>query len=88
MVSISQLMGLAVYNSIILDIHFPLVCYKKLLTKTKIAKKTKRRKPSRIDKPVGYFNVGLHDLTELMPVSGWTVYSCMFYFKCIHIISW
>ena len=25
-------MGLAVYNAIILDIHFPLVCYKKLLT--------------------------------------------------------
>jgi len=26
------LMGLAVYNAIILDIRFPLVCYKKLLT--------------------------------------------------------
>ena len=25
-------MGLAVYNSIILDLHFPSVCYKKLLT--------------------------------------------------------
>ncbi|CAB1312764.1 unnamed protein product [Coregonus sp. 'balchen'] len=27
-----QLMGLAVYNSIGLDIHFPPYCYKKLLT--------------------------------------------------------
>jgi len=26
------LMGLAVYNAILLDIRFPLVCYKKLLT--------------------------------------------------------
>lgn len=29
---IGVLMGLAVYNSIILDVRFPLVCYKKLLT--------------------------------------------------------
>lgn len=27
-----QLMGLAVYNSVILDIRFPLCCYKKLLS--------------------------------------------------------
>lgn len=25
-------MGLAVYNSIILDLHFPSICYRKLLT--------------------------------------------------------
>jgi hypothetical protein len=25
-------MGLAVYNSIILDLHFPAICYRKLLT--------------------------------------------------------
>ena len=29
---VGVLMGLAVYNSIILDIRFPLVCYKKLLS--------------------------------------------------------
>ena len=29
---VGVLMGLAVYNAIILDIRFPLVCYKKLLT--------------------------------------------------------
>ena len=28
----SKLMGLAVYNNIILDLHFPPCCYKKLLT--------------------------------------------------------
>ena len=28
---IGVLMGLAIYNSIILDMPFPLVCYKKLL---------------------------------------------------------
>jgi ubiquitin-protein ligase E3 A len=26
-----KLLGLAIYNSVILDIHFPLVIYKKLL---------------------------------------------------------
>ena len=25
-------MGLAVYNSIILDLHFPAICYRKILT--------------------------------------------------------
>ena len=29
---IGVLMGLAVYNSIILDLHFPGICYRKLLT--------------------------------------------------------
>ena len=29
---IGVLMGLAVYNSIILDLHFPSICYRKLLT--------------------------------------------------------
>ena len=29
---IGVLMGLAVYNSIILDLHFPAICYRKLLT--------------------------------------------------------
>jgi len=28
---IGILMGIAIYNSVILDLHFPMACYKKLL---------------------------------------------------------
>ena len=56
-------MGLAVYNNIILDIHFPPCCYKKLLTSTTAI-------PRREHKPVGMgANLGLDDLIQVMPVS-------------------
>ena len=56
-------MGLAVYNSTILDIRFPLFCYKKLLSPSVM--------PSRTSKgvPVGVAQLGLQDLKEVMPVS-------------------
>lgn len=56
-----QLMGLAVYNSIILDIHFPPCCYKKLLSPAIM--------PRRGSTPVGVLpDLGLHDLIQAMPV--------------------
>jgi len=56
-----QLMGLAVYNSIILDIHFPPCCYKKLLSPAIM--------PRRGSTPVGMLpDLGLHDLIQAMPV--------------------
>ena len=56
-------MGLAVYNSTILDIRLPLSCYKKLLSPSVM--------PSRLSKgvPVGVTQLGLQDLKEVMPVS-------------------
>ena len=56
-------MGLAVYNSTILDIRLPLSCYKKLLSPLVV--------PSRSTKgvPVGATQLGLQDLKEVMPVS-------------------
>ena len=54
-----QLMGLAVYNSIILDLHFPLCCYKKLLSPA--AHKVAMVTPGRAD-------LKLHDLAGVMPV--------------------
>ena len=56
-------MGLAVYNSTILDIRLPLSCYKKLLSPSVM--------PSRSSKgvPVGVTQLGLQDLKEVMPVS-------------------
>lgn len=58
---IGVLMGLAVYNSIILDLHFPSICYRKLLSPPVV--------------PVDTSNVGIvhmptvDDLAEIMPVS-------------------
>jgi E3 ubiquitin-protein ligase HECTD2 len=55
-------MGLAVYNSIILDIHFPACCYKKLLSPAVVPYNNPRA-------TVGVTNVTLDDLEEILPVS-------------------
>ena len=53
-------MGLAVYNSIILDLHFPSICYRKLLTPPVV--------PAGESAPVGMVpNPTLDDLSEIMP---------------------
>ena len=54
-------MGLAVYNSTILDIRFPLCCYKKLLSPAVV--------PSDRNAAVGVTKLYLSDLKEIMPVS-------------------
>ncbi|XP_070608459.1 probable E3 ubiquitin-protein ligase HECTD2 isoform X2 [Erythrolamprus reginae] len=56
---VGALMGLAVYNSITLDIRFPLCCYKKLLSPP-IA-------PCDLNTPVGIGNVTIDDLWRVMP---------------------
>uniref|UniRef100_A0A8D0G4C5 HECT-type E3 ubiquitin transferase n=1 Tax=Sphenodon punctatus TaxID=8508 RepID=A0A8D0G4C5_SPHPU len=53
------LMGLAVYNSITLDIRFPPCCYKKLLSPPIV--------PCDQSTPVGISSVGLDDLDQIMP---------------------
>uniref|UniRef100_A0A8C2UVN3 HECT-type E3 ubiquitin transferase n=1 Tax=Chinchilla lanigera TaxID=34839 RepID=A0A8C2UVN3_CHILA len=53
------IMGLAVYNSIILDIHFPPRCYKKLLSPPIV--------PSDQNTPVGICSVTIDDLCQIMP---------------------
>ncbi|XP_074089491.1 putative E3 ubiquitin-protein ligase HECTD2 isoform X2 [Macrotis lagotis] len=53
------LMGLAVYNSITLDIRFPPSCYKKLLSPPIV--------PSDQNTPVGICNVTIDDLYQIMP---------------------
>lgn len=54
-------MGLAVYNSITLDIRFPPCCYKKLLSPPIV--------PFDQNIPVGIAAVTLEDLYQIMPVS-------------------
>ncbi|KAF2355382.1 HECT domain [Trinorchestia longiramus] len=57
---IGVLMGIAVYNSIILDIHFPSICYKKLLSPPVV--------PTMQAVPVGIAsNPTLDDFREIMP---------------------
>jgi len=54
-------MGLAVYNSIILDIHFPPICYRKLLSPAVV--------PYNMPKAtVGVTKVTLADLAHVFPV--------------------
>ncbi|XP_058154748.1 probable E3 ubiquitin-protein ligase HECTD2 [Dasypus novemcinctus] len=53
------LMGLAVYNSITLDIRFPPCCYKKLLSPPIV--------PSDQNTTVGICNVTIDDLCQIMP---------------------
>jgi len=54
-------MGLAVYNSIILDIHFPPVCYRKLLSPAVV--------PYNMPKAtVGVTKLTLGDLSQVFPV--------------------
>jgi len=55
-------MGLAVYNSIILDIRFPAVCYKKLLSPAVVPYNNPKA-------TVGIASVSLRDLAQGMPVS-------------------
>ncbi|EEB18379.1 conserved hypothetical protein [Pediculus humanus corporis] len=57
---IGVLMGLAVYNSIILDLHFPSICYKKLLSPPVV--------PSADTSAVGIVKEPtIDDLSEIMP---------------------
>ncbi|XP_015227294.1 PREDICTED: probable E3 ubiquitin-protein ligase HECTD2 [Cyprinodon variegatus] len=56
---VGTLMGLAVYNSIALDIHFPLYCYRKLLTPPTA--------PSDPNAFVGMATATLDDLQQVMP---------------------
>eukprot|EP00095_Tigriopus_kingsejongensis_P012673 maker-scaffold22_size673200-snap-gene-2.20 protein:Tk12673 transcript:maker-scaffold22_size673200-snap-gene-2.20-mRNA-1 annotation:"e3 ubiquitin-protein ligase hectd2" len=57
---IGVLMGLAVYNSIILDLHFPPMCYRKLLTPPVV--------PANDGAPVGIVpSLTVSDLRDIMP---------------------
>uniref|UniRef100_A0A8C9RQ59 HECT-type E3 ubiquitin transferase n=1 Tax=Scleropages formosus TaxID=113540 RepID=A0A8C9RQ59_SCLFO len=56
---VGALMGLAVYNSITLDIHFPPCCYKKLLSPPVL--------PCDQNMPVGVTTLTLDDLQQVMP---------------------
>ncbi|XP_077057317.1 putative E3 ubiquitin-protein ligase HECTD2 isoform X2 [Siphateles boraxobius] len=56
---VGALMGLAVYNSITLDIRFPPCVYKKLLTPPIV--------PCDLDTPVGMATLTLEDLQQIMP---------------------
>ncbi|XP_060794939.1 probable E3 ubiquitin-protein ligase HECTD2 isoform X2 [Neoarius graeffei] len=56
---VGALMGLAVYNSITLDIRFPPCVYKKLLTPPIV--------PCDLDAPVGMASLTLDDLQQIMP---------------------
>ncbi|MBN3302772.1 HECD2 ligase, partial [Amia calva] len=56
---VGTLMGLAVYNSITLDIRFPPCCYKKLLSPPIV--------PCDHDTPVGMAPLTLADLDQIMP---------------------
>uniref|UniRef100_A0A4W5JLM8 HECT-type E3 ubiquitin transferase n=1 Tax=Hucho hucho TaxID=62062 RepID=A0A4W5JLM8_9TELE len=56
---VGTLMGLAVYNSIALDIHFPPYCYKKLLTPPIV--------PCDQNTPIGMATATLGDLQQVMP---------------------
>jgi E3 ubiquitin-protein ligase HECTD2 len=59
---IGVLMGLAVYNSIILDLHFPSICYRKLLSPPVV--------PDVDTTDVGTVKTPtVDDLAEIMPVS-------------------
>ncbi len=59
-VTTGVLMGLAVYNSIILDLHFPSICYRKILTPPVV--------PAKDTAPVGVVSdPTVDDLAEIMP---------------------
>lgn len=63
---IGVLMGLAVYNSIILDLHFPSVCYRKLLSPPVVPQvpETERNLGAVVTPHIS-------DLAEIMPVSNY-----------------
>jgi E3 ubiquitin-protein ligase HECTD2 len=58
--TVKQLMGLAVYNSINLDVRFPTVCYRKLLSPAVVPFSNPRAL-------VGVTPVTLEDLKRIMP---------------------
>jgi len=61
-------MGLAVYNSIILDLHFPSICYRKLLSPPVV--------PPLDSAPVGVTrDPTIDDLAEIMPVVSLSIHS-------------
>ena len=66
----SKLMGLAVYNNIILDLHFPPCCYKKLLTPPINPLRLAVSSGSDITDgfEVGIFEPSVGDLIKAMPV--------------------
>lgn len=55
-------MGLAVYNSIILDLHFPKACYKKLLSPPVVPHDSSNCQ-------VGIAKLTMAHFAEVMPVS-------------------
>lgn len=61
---VGVLMGLAVYNAIILDIRFPLACYKKLLTPAFVREPTM----SSAKTQVGVIKPTLADFRTIRPV--------------------
>ena len=64
-------MGLAVYNGTILDIRFPLCCYKKLLNPAVV--------PPDRNTTVGVTKLHLSDLKEVMPVSNFVSFNTQMY---------
>ena len=66
-----QLMGLAVYNGIILDIHFPPICYKKLLSPAVVPFND-------VNAVVGVLPVTLDDLRQMSPVSSCELIDCLY----------
>lgn len=71
-----QLMGLAMYNSIILDMTFPPCCFKKLLTPPTYSEpdfKGTAKDGSSSATSVGVVKFSLSDLATVMPVSSQSV---------------
>ena len=72
-------MGLAIYNSTILDIRFPPCCYKmllfsscpdnKLTTANRASKRLEACDQDALSSSDSSLELTLHDLTEVMPVS-------------------
>lgn len=71
-------MGLAVYNSITLDIRFPLCCYKKLLSPPIV--------PCDLNTPVGIGNVTIDDLCRVMPVGIRVILKCQLFFNTVLVV--
>lgn len=68
------LMGLAVYNAIILDLRFPMVCYKKLLTPAFMP----AHKANSPNVKVGLINPILADFRTIRPVSSFYLIRLIF----------
>jgi len=65
-------MGLAVYNSIILDLHFPSVCYRKLLSPPVV--------PAVDTSGVGIVHQPtIEDLAEILPVGTYLIFQYIFH---------